>query len=180
MAALKLVGLTSLVTGAAQGIGFGCATQLSIAGAAVVLADIDIAQAEASAAALRAQGHKATAVQCDVRDKSQVDAGGGRSCSFCSSACLLALKPCSLYREALFALAFPLKTTCANPSHARSCRRSHSLWWRLPRHLSSKRRCVRDSVLHHPCGDGVHGGPTTRCPGRPRALLLRTCSPLSG
>src|SRR6202012_3702678 len=59
---------TSLVTGAARGIGLGIATVLARRGDDVVLADMDVTTAEASAAALRADGYAARAVSLDVTD----------------------------------------------------------------------------------------------------------------
>jgi NAD(P)-dependent dehydrogenase (short-subunit alcohol dehydrogenase family) len=62
---------TSLVTGAARGIGLGIATVLARRGDDVVLADVDPI-VEASAAALRAAGHTARAVSLDVTDVEDV------------------------------------------------------------------------------------------------------------
>jgi NAD(P)-dependent dehydrogenase (short-subunit alcohol dehydrogenase family) len=58
---------TSLVTGAARGIGLGIATALARRGDDVVLADVDPI-VEASAEALRADGYAARAVSLDVTD----------------------------------------------------------------------------------------------------------------
>ena len=60
-----LDGKVAVITGAARGIGLGCAQCLSAAGAAVVIADIDIEQAQKSADKL---GGRARAVRHDVRD----------------------------------------------------------------------------------------------------------------
>jgi NAD(P)-dependent dehydrogenase (short-subunit alcohol dehydrogenase family) len=62
---------TSLVTGAARGIGLGIATVLARRGDDVVLADVD-PLAEGSAAALRAEGFKARAIRLDVTDVGDV------------------------------------------------------------------------------------------------------------
>jgi NAD(P)-dependent dehydrogenase (short-subunit alcohol dehydrogenase family) len=60
-----------LITGAAQGIGFACATQAATEGATVVLADIQQDRGEQSAAKIRQAGHQATFHPVDVREESQ-------------------------------------------------------------------------------------------------------------
>jgi NAD(P)-dependent dehydrogenase (short-subunit alcohol dehydrogenase family) len=60
-----LDGRVAVVTGAARGIGLGCAECLSAAGASVVIADIDFAQAETSAEGLPGP---ALAIKHDVRE----------------------------------------------------------------------------------------------------------------
>lgn len=55
-----------IITGGAQGIGFGCAELLAREGAKIVIADINAAKGEAAAAALRAQGGEAAFCQTDV------------------------------------------------------------------------------------------------------------------
>ena len=61
-------GATAIVTGAASGIGRSLATELAQRGCEVVLADLQLAQAEEAASGIKAAGGKATAVQIDVRD----------------------------------------------------------------------------------------------------------------
>ncbi|MCW2714776.1 MAG: dehydrogenase [Frankiales bacterium] len=58
-----LTGAVALVTGGASGIGAAAVRQLSAGGARVVIADLDLAAAEALAAEVGG-----TAVRCDVRD----------------------------------------------------------------------------------------------------------------
>jgi 3-hydroxybutyrate dehydrogenase len=66
--------LRSLVTGAASGIGLGIAAQLAARGHVVCLTDADGTAAERAAAALRAQGHEATALRLDVTSAADIDA----------------------------------------------------------------------------------------------------------
>jgi NAD(P)-dependent dehydrogenase (short-subunit alcohol dehydrogenase family) len=60
-----------VVTGAAQGIGRGCARQVAAEGAAVVLADIQTESGERAAAAIRGEGGRALFCATDVRDEKQ-------------------------------------------------------------------------------------------------------------
>jgi NAD(P)-dependent dehydrogenase (short-subunit alcohol dehydrogenase family) len=59
---------TAIVTGGASGIGRALAEQLASEGIDVVLADRQVAAAEQVAAAIRARGGTAVAVELDVRD----------------------------------------------------------------------------------------------------------------
>ena len=67
-------GKVALVTGAASGIGLATTTAFAESGAAVVLADLDIAAAEAATQNLIDAGHKAIAVRCNVADESDAAA----------------------------------------------------------------------------------------------------------
>ncbi len=58
-----------IVTGAAQGIGFACASRLAEEGASVVLSDIREAEGEAAAARIEAAGGVARFVRADVRSE---------------------------------------------------------------------------------------------------------------
>jgi NAD(P)-dependent dehydrogenase (short-subunit alcohol dehydrogenase family) len=61
-----------VITGAAAGIGYGCAARFAAEGAKVVLSDIDRAKGEEAAERLQADGAEAVFVACDVGDKAQV------------------------------------------------------------------------------------------------------------
>src|SRR3989449_5872291 len=64
----------ALVTGAASGMGLAAAQAFAAEGAAVALADVNVAAARAAAEQLVAAGHKAIAIRCDVADEAQVKA----------------------------------------------------------------------------------------------------------
>jgi len=64
----------ALVTGAGSGLGLATAHAFAQAGASVVLADSNAKTVRSAAEALKAQGHEALAVHCDVSDDSQVEA----------------------------------------------------------------------------------------------------------
>ena len=71
---LDLTGSTAIVTGAAMGIGRAIAENLARAGAAVVVADADLAAAESTVSELgAAYGVNMLAVQTDVSSESSVD-----------------------------------------------------------------------------------------------------------
>src|SRR3546814_8181346 len=63
-----------VITGAASGIGYGCAQRFAAEGAKVVLSDIDQAKGEEAAERLLGEGAEAVFVACDVGDRAQVTA----------------------------------------------------------------------------------------------------------
>jgi 3-hydroxybutyrate dehydrogenase len=65
----------AIVTGAASGIGRAIAHRLAREGATVVIADLALGAAEATAAAFEAEGLRAMAVAMDVADETAVEAG---------------------------------------------------------------------------------------------------------
>jgi NAD(P)-dependent dehydrogenase (short-subunit alcohol dehydrogenase family) len=67
-------GQVALVTGAGSGMGLAAARAFSESGAAVVLADVDLAAVETAAGELTAAGRDGLAVGCDVSDEDQVAA----------------------------------------------------------------------------------------------------------
>ncbi|WP_367066945.1 3-hydroxybutyrate dehydrogenase [Oryzisolibacter sp. LB2S] len=72
---LSLAGRTALVTGAASGLGKRIAEVFADAGASVVIADLRLADAQATADAIGAKGARTLAVAMDVTDEESVDMG---------------------------------------------------------------------------------------------------------
>jgi NAD(P)-dependent dehydrogenase (short-subunit alcohol dehydrogenase family) len=74
---LKLEGKKALVTGTGSQIGFGRGIVLKMAeeGCDVICADIDLPGAEQTAAAVKKLGRKSMALQMDITDRADVDAG---------------------------------------------------------------------------------------------------------
>jgi NAD(P)-dependent dehydrogenase (short-subunit alcohol dehydrogenase family) len=70
----RLESKMALITGAGSGIGKVAAERFAAEGASVVVADVDIAQAETVAAGIAGSGGTARAVEVDVSDEEQVDA----------------------------------------------------------------------------------------------------------
>src|SRR5262245_48450609 len=70
---ISLAGRTAVVTGAAWGLGKATARRLAEAGAAVLIGDIDVATAEATAKEIsNAYGRRVLSVRMDVTDSAQV------------------------------------------------------------------------------------------------------------
>ena len=63
----------ALVTGAASGLGLATAKAFAGSGASVVLADWNEESVRSAAKALKADGHRALAIRCDVSDDAQVE-----------------------------------------------------------------------------------------------------------
>jgi NAD(P)-dependent dehydrogenase (short-subunit alcohol dehydrogenase family) len=70
----RFKGKVAVVTGAAQSIGLACARAFGKEGAQVVIADLNIEQAEESARLLQAEGITAVALSLDVRKQEQAQA----------------------------------------------------------------------------------------------------------
>lgn len=73
-----LAGRVAVVTGGAKGIGAEVCERLATAGSTVLVADLDLSSAEASAAALRDRGGKAAALHLDVGRADSVAAAFAR------------------------------------------------------------------------------------------------------
>lgn len=71
---LSLQGKVAIVTGGASGIGRACSARLAEAGASVLIADINEAGAEETAAVCRKAGGRCAIARTDVRLKQQTDA----------------------------------------------------------------------------------------------------------
>jgi meso-butanediol dehydrogenase/(S,S)-butanediol dehydrogenase/diacetyl reductase len=71
---MRLQDKVIMITGGAQGLGEGIALRLASEGGTVVIADMNGEKAEAVAADLKSQGHRALAVTVDVAERSQVQA----------------------------------------------------------------------------------------------------------
>jgi len=67
----RLAGKVIIVTGAAQGIGFGCAHMAAAEGASVALGDIQKERGEEAAAKIRSDGGQAVFQQTDVTQENQ-------------------------------------------------------------------------------------------------------------
>jgi NAD(P)-dependent dehydrogenase (short-subunit alcohol dehydrogenase family) len=70
----RLAGKLALVTGAGGGIGSACALALAREGAAVAVADINLAAAQSTAAQIEQAGGRAIALQVDLGDEASVTA----------------------------------------------------------------------------------------------------------
>lgn len=77
---MKLLGRKALVTGAARGIGKGCALELARAGADVAINDLTASpEAEATVAEIRAMGRRAVLIEGDVFERPACEAVTARA-----------------------------------------------------------------------------------------------------
>jgi NAD(P)-dependent dehydrogenase (short-subunit alcohol dehydrogenase family) len=68
----RLEGRAALITGAADGIGYGTARRFAAEGAAVLITDVNVKKGEAAARELREIGGRAEFVYCDVTQREEV------------------------------------------------------------------------------------------------------------
>jgi glucose 1-dehydrogenase len=77
---MKLLGKKALVTGAARGIGKGCALELARAGADVAINDLIVSpEAEATVAEIRAMGRQAVLIEGDVFERPSCESVAARA-----------------------------------------------------------------------------------------------------
>lgn len=75
----RLAGKVVLITGGGSGLGRGAAERVAAEGAAVAVADIRLPLAEETVEAIRADGGRAIAIECDVADEASVKAAVART-----------------------------------------------------------------------------------------------------
>jgi len=78
---VRLKDKVAVVTGAASGIGKEIAATFAKEGAKVVIADLNLEQAEVAAKEFQSKGHEVLAVGMDVTDEAQVNAGIAKAIS---------------------------------------------------------------------------------------------------
>lgn len=103
----KLKQCVAFVTGGASGIGKALCVEIARRGGKVVVADVDLANAEKVAAVLREAGSDAFAVRCDVTQRASIDAARdaataqfGKINLLCNNAGVIASGALSKTREA--------------------------------------------------------------------------------
>jgi len=94
---------SAMVTGAAGGIGAAVARALAVAGASVLVTDVDGSAAEAVAERIRAEGGTAHGVALDVRDRSAADAAAARAAELADGRLHILVNNAGVTAPAMFA-----------------------------------------------------------------------------
>ena len=103
MGLFDLTGRSALVTGAAGGIGSAVAKALAVAGAAVLVTDVDPAGAAAVAEQIAAAGGKADSAGLDVRDRSAAADAAARAAALSEGTLHILVNNAGVTAPAMFA-----------------------------------------------------------------------------
>jgi 3-oxoacyl-[acyl-carrier protein] reductase len=98
-----LTGRSALVTGAAGGIGAAVAQALAVAGAAVLVSDLDLDTASAVAERICAHGGKADSIVLDVRDRAAADTAAARAAGLSEGVLHILVNNAGVTAPAMFA-----------------------------------------------------------------------------